>query len=50
MALGYKLTHDKLTPAQMRDPQSRWTGGELGYVKNGTTPNKTTFHVTVKPK
>ena len=50
MALGYKLTHDKLTPAQMRDPQSRWTGGEFGYTTNGTTPKKTTFHVTVKPK
>jgi hypothetical protein len=49
MALGYKLTHDKLTPAQMRDPQSRWTGGEFGKV-NPPTPNKTTFNVTVKPK
>jgi TP901 family phage tail tape measure protein len=39
MLMGYKLTHDKLTPAQMRDPRTRWTGGEFGKV-NAPTVNK----------
>jgi len=42
-AFGYKLTHETLTPSQMRDPRSRWTGGEFGK-----TTGKTTFNVNVR--
>ena len=50
LAMGYKLTHEKLTPTQMKDPRSRWTGGEFGFTTNGTKPStgKTTFNVTIR--
>jgi TP901 family phage tail tape measure protein len=50
LAMGYKLTHEKLTPDQMKDPRSRWTGGEFGFTTNPNKPStgKTTFNVTIR--